>query len=97
MPLSGEDVSSSVLEIVELPDGEIVLKRADSEEEPLLNIRFSDESLAAMPQVRMEVAKAMIQAGIQAFAEMSEQVAVDEADFDEDADEEGEAAPHVLH
>ena len=76
-------MSSSVLEIVELPDGEIVLKKADSEEEPLLNIRFSDESLATMPQIRLEVAKAMIQAGIQAFAELSDQVAFEEAEISE--------------
>lgn len=73
-------MSSTVLEIVELPDGEIVLKRVDSEEEPLLNIRFSEESLGYMPQVRLEVAKAMIQAGIQAFAELTEQVAADDAE-----------------
>ena len=71
-------MSSSVLEIVELPDGEIVLKRADREEEPLVNIRFSDESLGDMPQMRLEVAKAMIQAGIQAFAELTEQMAVED-------------------
>jgi hypothetical protein len=75
-------VSSSVLEIVELPDGDIVLRRADDDSEPLLNIRFSDETDASMPQIRLEVAKAMIQAGIQAYAELTEQVAYEEAEAD---------------
>ena len=75
-------MSSSVFEIVELPDGDIVLKRADDDGEPLLNIRFSEETNAYMPDLRLEVAKAMIQAGIQAYAELSEQVAYEEADAD---------------
>jgi hypothetical protein len=75
-------VSSSVLEIVELPDGDIVLRRADDDSEPLLNIRFSDETDASMPEIRLEVAKAMIQAGIQAYAELTEQVAYEEAEAD---------------
>ena len=75
-------MSSSVFEIVELPDGDIVLKRADDDGEPLLNIRFSEETNAHMPHLRLEVAKAMIQAGIQAYAELSEQVAYEEADAD---------------
>ena len=54
---------ASFLEIVELENGDIVLKRADSEDEPLLSIRFSDESREYLPEARLEVARAMIQAG----------------------------------
>ncbi|MEH6549682.1 MAG: hypothetical protein V7711_09440 [Pseudomonadales bacterium] len=76
-------MSSSLLEIIELPNGEIVLKRADGESEPLVNIRFSEETRSYMPYIRLEIAKAMIQAGIQAFSELSEQMAVEELERDD--------------
>lgn len=75
---------SSVLEIVELLDGEVVLQSADGEGEPMVSIRFSEEANAYMPYIKLEVAKAMIQAGIQAFAELTEQAdqaAVDSMDM----------------
>lgn len=84
-------MSSAVLEIVELPDGEIVLQRADGDGEPLLNIRFSDESRAYTASVRLEVAKAMIQAGIQALADLTDQAIVEE-----EMDEE-EIRERVIH
>lgn len=72
---------SDMLEIVELADGEIVLQRADShDEEPLVTIRFSEESDSYMPYIKLEVAKAMIQAGIQAFADLTEQATFEEQD-----------------
>ena len=57
---------SSLLEIVELVNGEIVLQRADGEGEPLLRINFSDEAKAFIGEGQIEVVKAMIQAGIEA-------------------------------
>ncbi len=66
-------MSASLLEIVDLGDGEIVLQRADDDSEPLVTIRFSEESRVYMMDNSLEVAKAMIQAGIQAAAEMAEQ------------------------
>ncbi len=64
---------SSVLEIVELKNGDIVLQPADSDDSPMVTIRFSEEAAEHMPFMKLEVAKAMIQAGIQAFAELTEQ------------------------
>jgi hypothetical protein len=66
-------VSASLLEIVDLGDGEVVLQRADDESEPLVTIRFSEESRLYLMDNGMEVAKAMIQAGIQAAAALAEQ------------------------
>ena len=62
---------TSLLEIVELTNGEVVLRRADGTGEPLLNIRFSAEARVYLPDGRLEVAKAMIHAGIQAVAAMT--------------------------
>ena len=65
-------MSASLLEIVDLGDGEIVLQRADDDSEPLVTIRFSDESRIYLMDNGLEVAKAMIQAGIQAAAVIAE-------------------------
>jgi hypothetical protein len=66
-------VSASLLEIVDLGDGEVVLQRADDASEPLVTIRFSEESRLYLMDNGMEVARAMIQAGIQAAAALAEQ------------------------
>ena len=66
-------MSTSLLEIVDLGDGEIVLQRADDDSEPLVAITFSEESRHYLMDNGLEVAKAMIQAGIQAAATLAEQ------------------------
>lgn len=92
---------TSLLEIVDLGNGEIVLRRADEGEqrganasdnagadsganpsnsrgnEPLVTIRFSEESRIYIMDQGLEVAKAMIQAGIQAAAAVAEQAGVE--------------------
>ena len=65
-------MAASLLEIVDRGNGEIVVQRADDDSEPLVTIRFSDEARAYMMDNGLEVAKAMIQAGMQAAAVMSE-------------------------
>ena len=60
---------SSLLEIVELMSGEIVLQRADGEGEPLLELRFSEEAAQMLGEAQIEVARAMIHAGIEVVAE----------------------------
>ena len=64
-------MASSLLEIVDLGNGEIVLQRADDDAEPLVTIRFSDETRVYLMDNNLEVARAMIQAGIQAAAELA--------------------------
>jgi len=66
-------VPSSVLEIVELPNGDIALQRAGEEEEPLVLIQFSEATKVYLMDGSLEVARAMIQAGIEAAAELAEQ------------------------
>ena len=64
-------MASSILEIVDMGDGEIVLQRADDDAEPLVTIRFSDETLVYLMDNNLEIARAMIQAGIQAAADLA--------------------------
>ncbi|GAA0557462.1 hypothetical protein ACFQH5_12500 [Halomonas salifodinae] len=51
---------TAVLEIVELADGEIVLRSAEGEGEPLVRIRFSEEAAELLRRARFEVAQEMI-------------------------------------
>jgi len=87
-------MTSSVYEIVELPSGEIVLKRSDGENqpgEPLVTLKFSEESIAFLGAARFEVAKAMIEAGMEAATELAEQ------NSEEIMLEEDEIVHHLLH
>ncbi|MFT7287525.1 MAG: hypothetical protein ACI87W_001639 [Halieaceae bacterium] len=68
---------TSLLEIIDLGDGEIVLKRANDIGEPLVTIRFSDESRVYILDQGLEVAKAMIQAGLQEAAQIAEQADIE--------------------
>jgi len=70
-------MSSSLLEIVDLGDGEVVLQRADDDSEPLVSIQFSEEASAYLMDNNLEVAKAMIQAGIQVAAKIAEMTGVE--------------------
>ena len=83
-------MSTSLLEIVDMGNGEIVLQRADDDSEPLVTIRFSEESQLYLMDNGLEVAKAMIQAGIQAAAALSE-----EAELEVEASSSPEA--RILH
>ncbi|MCB1697752.1 MAG: hypothetical protein KDI10_17440 [Halioglobus sp.] len=67
-------MASSLLEIVDLGEGEVVLQRADDDSEPLVTIRFSEETRIYLMDNGLEVAKVMLQAGIQAAAAIAEQV-----------------------
>ena len=65
-------MSSSLYEIVELTNGEVVLRRVDDEQaEPLVRICFSQESLQYLGDAKFAVAKAMIEAGMDAASEGS--------------------------
>jgi hypothetical protein len=75
-----------------MPNGDIVLQRSDEDDgEPLVVIQFSEESRIYLMDGTLEVARAMIQAGIQAAANMAEQ---GEIEVTEELQEPG---PRVLH
>jgi hypothetical protein len=86
-------MSSTLYEIVELPNGDIVLQRTDDAAEPLVSIRFSADSLSFMREGKFDVAKAMIEAGMEAAGELADQSMEDI--WDELEPENGESP--VLH
>lgn len=87
-------MSSSFYEILELSSGEIVLRRSGDENnnsEPLVTLKFSEESIAFLGAARFDVAKAMIEAGMDAATDLVEQ------SREEMVQEEGEIEQHLLH
>ena len=61
----------AVFEIVELTDGDVALKRSDEEGEPLVRISFSGDAKTSVPEQHLEIAKAMIEAGVRKVGELS--------------------------
>jgi len=74
-------MSSSFYEIVMLPDGEVVLQRSDEKGEPLIRISFSEEALYYLREGSMDVAKAMIDAGIDAVELLGNERPVEDGDL----------------
>jgi len=83
-------MSTTLYEIVLLPDGDFVLQRADEKEEPLIRIHFSDEARGMLQDASMDVAKAMIDAGIDMVEQLGEEML--EEDFGDDTE-----AVQLLH
>lgn len=77
---------TSFLEIVELPDGRIVLRRGD-DEEALVTLEFSEDAKAFLQGQHIEVAKAMFNLGVQMAGSMAD------GDYEQDYNEEA----RVLH
>src|SRR5690606_7523394 len=61
------------LEIVELADGTVALRRPDEEGRPLLVIEFSEEARDFLQGNYVEVAKAMINTGMQMAGQIMEE------------------------
>ena len=81
-------MSSAFLEIVELPDGRIVLRRSE-EDGALVTLTFSSEARDFLKARYIDVAKEMFHAGLLAAGHLAEE-ALNENDADN-------AAGHTLH
>ena len=85
--------SSNYLELAQLPDGSIVLRRSDDHDNPIVKIEFSNESKDFLQGQELTVAKEMIRAGIESVSGSS-------IDFDDFFDSERNSLrkkPVVLH
>ena len=69
-------------ELVMMEDGEVALQRSGSDE-PLVRITFSPEVLNYLDGKHVEVAKSMMDAGIQTVFEINEERAPDAGSGDE--------------
>lgn len=90
-----ENEGPALLEVVELSEGEVVLRRADSNAgsgEPLVSIRFSPEACSFLGGSAASLGRAMIGAGLQLVAQMQQQQAAQtDGDTDTPPTEEVEA------
>lgn len=93
---------ASLIEIIQLPSGEIVVRRVDADadleavsdvknDEPLAKIIFSPEARDFMGDATMEVARAMIQAGLDTVSDIMDEMNDEQegADMDEDVRPQG--------
>lgn len=71
-------------EIVTLEDGQIALREAGTDKEPMVLIRFSDEAKARLQGNDLEIARVMLTAGIQAAAAVDD---IDGSGVNGDADD----------
>lgn len=61
--------SEMVLEIIELENGELAIRNADSDDEPMIKVNFSEELRDKLSGECLDVARVMLTAGIQMVAE----------------------------
>ena len=78
---------SSLYEIVELSNGDVALRRVDSDEssDSLVSIKFSDESLFFLGDAKLDVARSMIEAGLDNVTEIMESDEAEEGELTESA------------
>lgn len=80
-------MSAKVYKIVHLDDGSFALQRADGEGEPLVKVNFSEEAEYHLAGSVLEVAKVMIDAGVEAVESLSRNApeTADEKDVEQKA------------
>ncbi|MCH2191452.1 MAG: hypothetical protein MK188_11055 [Gammaproteobacteria bacterium] len=63
-------MSDSRIELVQLQNGDIALRRADSPDDPLVTIRISDEVQDLLPSDKIDIAQSMVEAGIERYRDI---------------------------
>lgn len=63
-------MSESRIELVQLENGDIALRRSDSPDKPLVTIRISDEVEDLMPSDRIDIAQSMVEAGLERYQDI---------------------------
>lgn len=87
-------MSDMFLEVIELEDGQIALRRADSDDAPIMKISFSDDVRAQLENECIDVAKVMLTAGIHMISDLNVQAASVSAS---EADPEAESQSQIIH
>ncbi len=85
-------MSSETFEIIELANGDVALRRAGHKEDPLVRIHFSEESLQFLREHKIAIARAMLEAGIEAVQNIDD---LEPGYFDEE--DELASINHTVH
>lgn len=83
-------MSKEFLEIVELPDGRIILRRSE-DEPPMVTLMFSKEAREFLKGKYIDVAKSMFHAGLQTAGQLAAE------DFVEEDEDLADTEQHTLH
>ncbi len=65
-----DDTSESRIELVQLANGDIALRRSDNPDEPLVLITISDQVDDLMPMDKIDIAQSMVEAGIERYRDI---------------------------
>lgn len=65
-------MSKSFFEVVQLANGDIVLRRSGSAGDPMVTIHFSEEAKAYLGGAMEDVGRAMIGAGVETASKVTE-------------------------
>ena len=64
-------MSDKVVELVQLENGDIILKDSEkSEQEPLMKLSFSDDVNKLLKSTKLDIARVMLEAGIERHHEL---------------------------
>jgi len=63
-------MSEMRIELVQLANGDIALRRSDNPDEPLVTINISDQVQDLMPMDKIDIAQSMIEAGIERYRDI---------------------------
>jgi len=63
-------MSESRIELVQLPNGDIALRRSDKPEEPLVTISISEQVEDLLPMDKIDIAQSMVEAGIERYRDI---------------------------
>ncbi len=58
------------IELVQLENGDIALRRSDDPENPLVTINISEEVQDLMPADRIDIAQSMVEAGLERYRDI---------------------------
>jgi len=65
-----DNQNESRIELVQLANGDIALRHADNPDEPLVVITISDKVEDLMPMDKIDIAQAMVEAGIERYRDI---------------------------
>jgi len=63
-------MSDPIIELVQLENGDIVLRHSDKPDQPLVTISISDQVANLKPEDKLDLANAMVEAGIERYQDI---------------------------